>query len=156
MSVLSAENLKQAKELLVTEGIITATKLKELADAAEKTNTPLFSFLVHNGHLSDEDLTRITATVQKVSYVDLSEANLNPKVLSLLDREIAERYMAGPRGEVQGRLAVAMLDAGNVQAVDFLANIIGRQLKVYMASESGIKKAHELYGQSINHDIGED
>lgn len=153
MSVLSAENLKQVKELLITEGIITATKLKELSDAAEKTNTPLFSFLVHNGHVDDEDLTRVTAMVQKVPYVNLAEANINANVLSLLDREIAERYMAVPLGEVKGRLAIAMLDAGNVQAVDFLANIIGRQLKVYMASESGIRKAHELYGQSLDHDL---
>jgi type IV pilus assembly protein PilB len=71
-----------------------------------------------------------------------------------LDREIAERYMAVPLGEVKSRLAVAMLDAGNVQAVDFLANKIGRQLKVYMASETGIKKALELYGQSLDHSIG--
>ena len=48
--------------------------------------------------------------------------------------------MAVPLGEMQRRLVVAMLDADNVQAVDFLANKIGRPLKVYAASEEGIRQ----------------
>jgi type IV pilus assembly protein PilB len=43
--------------------------------------------------------------------------------------------MAVPLGEMQHRLVIAMLDADNVQAVDFLSNKIGRPLKVYAASE---------------------
>src|SRR5581483_6407659 len=50
-----------------------------------------------------------------------------------------------PLGEMQNRLVVAMLDADNVQAVDFLANKIGRPLKVYAASEAGIKQVLKQY-----------
>src|SRR3978361_1625973 len=47
--------------------------------------------------------------------------------------------MAVPLGEMQKKLVVAMLDADNVQAVDFLSKRINRPLKVYVASEAGIR-----------------
>jgi len=155
MSVLSVENIQQVKELLVSDGLVQPGEMIKLEDAAKKESKPLFGFLVDSGKVSDEDLTRVMATTQGVPYVNLADAKISPKILQLLDREIAERYMAVPLGEVKTRLAVAMLDAGNVQAVDFLAKKTGRQLAVYMASESGIRKAHEQYGRSLDQSIGE-
>ncbi|HEY9712104.1 MAG TPA: GspE/PulE family protein, partial [Chroococcales cyanobacterium] len=77
-------------------------------------------------------------------------AHIDPDILDLLPQEIAERYMAVPLGEMQQRLVVAMLDADNVQAVDFLSNKIGRPLKVYAASEEGIKQVLRQYQTRIS------
>jgi type IV pilus assembly protein PilB len=85
-----------------------------------------------------------------VPYVNLSEAHIDPDVLDLLSQDIAERYMAVPLGEMQQRLVVAMLDADNVQAVDFLSNKIGRPLKVYAASEEGIRQVLRQYQTRIS------
>ena len=43
-----------------------------------------------------------------------------------------------------------MLDADNVQAVDFLQNKIGRPIKVYAASEEGIKNVLKQYKIKID------
>src|SRR5882762_9687223 len=61
--------------------------------------------------------------------------------------------MAVPLGEMQNRLVVAMLDADNVQAVDFLANKIGRPLKVYTASEEGIRQVLRQYETNLQKDV---
>ena len=53
--------------------------------------------------------------------------------------------MAVPLGEMQNRLAVAMIDPNNVQEVDVLYNKIGKALKVYMASEEEIRHVREMY-----------
>jgi type IV pilus assembly protein PilB len=53
--------------------------------------------------------------------------------------------MAVPLGQMQHKLVVAMLDADNVQAVDFLSNRIAKPLKVYVASEAGIKQVLKQY-----------
>src|SRR3546814_14666473 len=90
------------------------------------------------------------AHVNKVPYVNLIDAQIDPKILDLLPQETAERYMAVPLGEMQHRLVVAMLDADNVQAVDFLSNKIGRPLKVYSASETGIREVLQQYGANIS------
>lgn len=150
MSVLSATTQKQVEEDLVEQGLITDDRLEELHAKAESLNSPILSLLVSEGAISEEDLTRTTAKIAKVPYVNLSDARIDPDVLQLLPQEISERYMAVPLGEMQHRLVVAMLDADNVQAADFLANKIGRPLKVYAASEVGIRRVLEQYSERLD------
>lgn len=153
MSVLSTAAQKQVEETLVKDGVLTKEKLAELKAAAEKESTPLLSFLVTGGYVSDEAMTKTIAHVTKVPYVNLGNAHIDPEVLDLLPQDIAERYMAVPLGEMQNRLVVAMLDADNVQAVDFLSNKIGRPLKVYAASESGIRQVLHQYAVNISQQV---
>ncbi len=153
MSVLSASAQRQVEEKLVADGLVTKDLLKTVKDKAEKDNVPFLSLLVQDGGVSDEALTKTVAFVAKVPYVNLTEAKVDPAVLKLLSRDIAERYMAVPLGEMQNRLVVAMLDADNVQAVDFLANKIGRPLKVYSASEGGIRNVLKQYGMQFDEQV---
>src|SRR5690606_6275956 len=116
---------------------------------------PLFQYLVKKNVITDEQLTKTIAQVTNLPYVNLSEATIDPKVLALLPKETAERFMAVPLGEMQNRLVVAMLDANNVQAVDFLSNKIGRPLKVYLASEQGIKNVLSQYQMGLDAGISQ-
>ena len=153
MSVISADTQTQVEAYLVKTGLLKAAEVKQLKDEAHKKNTPFFAFLVNGEHLTNEQLTKTVATVTKVPYVNLSRAIIDPEVLKLLPQEIAERYMAVPLGQIQHRLVVAMLDADNVQAVDFLSNKIGHPLKVYAASEEGIRRVLGQYKSSLNQDL---
>lgn len=153
MSVLSTAAQKQVEDGLVKSGAITQELLDEIKSKAEKEHLPLLSTLVSEGHLPDETLTKVIANVAKVPYVNLSNARIDPSVLDLLSEDVAERYMAVPLGEMQNRLVVAMLDADNVQAVDFLSNKIGRPLKVYAASESGIRQVLRQYQANISRQV---
>ncbi len=153
MSVLSTAAQQQVEATLVKDGVFTKEKLAELKAAAEKESTPLLSFLVTGNHVSDEVMTKTIAHVTKVPYVNLGNAHIDPDILDLLPQDIAERYMAVPLGEMQNRLVVAMLDADNVQAVDFLSNKIGRPLKVYAASESGIRQVLHQYQVNISQQV---
>ncbi len=58
--------------------------------------------------------------------------------------------MAVPLGEIDGKVIIAMLDADNVQAVDFLQNKIAKPIKVYAASEEGIKNVLKQYKIKID------
>lgn len=147
MSVLSTSAEQQVEEQLVSDGLITQEALDQLREAAKSSDTPILTKLVQDKLVSNEALTKTIAYVTKVPYVNLSSAKINPEVLALLPQELAERYMAIPLGEMQHRLVVAMLDADNIQAVDFLSNKIGRQLKVYAASEEGIRNVLKQYNE---------
>jgi type IV pilus assembly protein PilB len=150
MSVLSDTTQAQVEQELVASGLLTSTKLKEAKEKALVEKTPLFAELVQSGTVSNENLTKIIAKTTKVPYVNLLDARVSAKILSLLPKETAQRYMAVPLGEMQNRLVVAMLDADNIQAVDFLSNKIGRPLKVYAASEEGIHKVLKQYDANID------
>lgn len=153
MSVLSADTQTQVEDRLVKEGLVKSNEIHQLKEAARQKGQPLLSYLVSEGHISDEQLTRTIASITNVPYVNLSKAIIDPEVLALLPQELAERYMAVPLGTMQHRLVVAMLDADNVQAVDFLSNKIGKPLKVYTASEEGIRRVLGQYKSKLNEDV---
>lgn len=150
MGVLSAVTEEQVEKVLVNSGMLSAERLAEARQAAGVKSEPLISYMMKNGFITEEQLTKAHATITKVPYVNLVSAKIEPTVLALLPQDIAERYMAVPLGEIQHRLAVAMLDADNVQAVDFLSKRISRPLKVYVASETGIRQVLNQYNARLD------
>lgn len=155
MSVLSTSSQQLLEEELVKKEIITAEKVAELKEKAEKTKKPFISLLLSEGGVSDEMLTKASAAVNKMPYVNLSGVVIKKEILRLLSYDVAQRYMAVPLGEINHRLVVAMLDADNIQAVDFLSQKTGRGLKVYAASETGIRAILKQYQQDVELDVSE-
>lgn len=153
MSVLLATSQKQVEEELVKDKLITSDDLALYKSQAAKTGQPLFSLLIKDGRVSDEDFTRVTAHVNQIPYVNLTKANIGPEILELLPQETAEYYMAVPLGSMDDKLVVAMLDAENVQAVDFLSKKIDQPLKAYAASESGIRRILKQYDKNIGRGV---
>lgn len=153
MNVLSAASQKEVEQTLVKDGYLSQDALERAKKKAEKDAKPFFANLVEDGEVANEVLTKVMAKVNHVPYVNLTDARIDRQVLRLLPKDIAQRYMAVPLGQIQQRLVVAMLDADNVQAVDFLSNRIGRQLKVYTASEEGIRKVLQQYDEDVEADV---
>ena len=76
MSVLSTDSEQQIKDTLVSSEFITKEKLEEAEKAAEKAHEPLFAHLVKNNLITDEQLTKVHATMTKVPYVNLTAADI--------------------------------------------------------------------------------
>src|SRR5664279_152146 len=153
MSLLTEDNQKKFELLLVQEKVLNASELKTAKEKAVKDKKNLVVYLLDNNLVDNETLTHLSAMVSGVQYVNLLEATIDQTVLKLLSKDIAEHFMAVPLGEVQNRLAVAMLDANNVQAVDYLSSKIARPLKVYMASEEGIRHVLEQYHTDLQQGV---
>lgn len=161
MAVITEELQSKLEQLLVSEKALTSEQLEKYRKAAKTTGTPLLTELLESKTVDSETMTKAIAKVSSVPYVNLTEALISQEILALLPQEIAERYMAVPLGELgegsstSRRLAIAMLDANNVQAVDFLANKIQRPLKVYMASEQGIQHVLDQYKTDLEGGVGD-
>jgi len=153
MSVLSATLQNQISESLVRDGLLSKSDLAKILTDSQAQHVPFMSLLVSNGRISSEDLTKYTARANKLPYVNLSEVIIDPAILESLPKDIAEHYMAVPLGEIDQHLVVAMLDADNIQAVDFLSKRIGRSLKVYAASEEGIRQVLKQYNVKLDPNV---
>jgi type IV pilus assembly protein PilB len=153
LSILTEESQKKLEALLVSEGLVQAVDLAKHKATATQKGKSLFTLIAEDKLVDDEALTRLMAIVSGVPYVNLADAQVDQKTLDLLPRDIAEHFMSVPLGEVQGRLAVAMLDANNVQAVDYLSTRISRPIKVYAASENGIRRVLEQYHTNLEEGV---
>ncbi|MDN5275304.1 MAG: putative type secretion system protein [Candidatus Saccharibacteria bacterium] len=150
MALLTSDIQEKLITLLTEEGLVSGDVLRGAEDDAAKLNKPLMAVLTEQGVVDDELLTHAIAQVSGVPYVNLSNSLIDQDVLALLPEDIAERFMAVPLAEVQNRLAVAMIDANNVQAVDYLANRIQRPIKVLMASEAGVRHVLDQYRTDLS------
>lgn len=150
MALLTDDIQEKLIKLLVDEGLVASSVLDAAKVESAKVSKPLFSLLAEQDIIDDELLTHAIAQVSGVPYVNLANTLIDQNILSLLPEDIAERFMAVPLAEVQNRLAVAMIDANNVQAVDYLANRIQRPLKVFMASESGVRHVLDQYRTDLS------
>ncbi|MDD3035317.1 MAG: ATPase, T2SS/T4P/T4SS family [Candidatus Saccharimonadaceae bacterium] len=150
MALLTSDIQAKLISLLVDEGLVSKAKLDEAQADSTKSGKPLLSYLTDQNIVDDELITHAIAHVSGVPYINLNNSVIDQNILSLLPEEIAERYMAVPLAELQNRLAVAMIDANNVQAVDFLSSKVGHPLKVFMASEAGIRHIISQYKTDLS------
>ncbi len=150
MALMTDDIQQKLITLLQEEGLVTTDAVKKATEQSVKQNKPLLATLAADGAIDNELLTHGIAQVSGVPYVNLTNTIVDQSILSLLPSDIAERFMAVPLAEVQNRLAVAMIDANNVQAVDYLANRIQRPLKVFMASEAGVRHVLDQYKTDLS------
>ena len=150
MALLTDDIQDKLIELLVNEGLIEKSVIDDALKRASESGKPLFSLLSEEGLLDNELLVHGVAQVSGVPYVNLSNSVISQDILSLLPSDVAERFMVVPLAEVQNRLAVAMIDANNVQAVDYLSNRIQRPIKVFMASEESVRHVLDQYKTDLS------
>jgi type IV pilus assembly protein PilB len=150
MALLTNDIQEKLNALLVEEGLVVEADLHQAEQDAQASNEPLLAILTERGIVDEELVTHAIAYVSGVPYVNLLKSTVSQDTLNLLPQDIAERFMAVPIAEFNNRLAVAMIDANNVQAVDYLANMVERPLKVLMASEAGVRHVLDQYKTDLS------
>lgn len=151
--MLTASNQQKIEKLLLERKIVNQAQLEGLKVRALEAGEPLIAILQQAGLAGEEDITKLLADANGQQYANLSNVIVQPDVLAKLPREVAETYHAVVFGRVEGRLAVAMVDPSNIQAVDFLAHKTGESLSTYMASQTGIEKVLMQYTADMSDDI---
>ena len=154
MALLTADIQEKLVNLLISEGLVSEDVLNEVKISAAQASKSIIETLIEQNIVDDELITHAVAQVSGVPYVNLTSSVIDQEILNLLPEDIAERFMAVPLAEIQNRLAVAMIDANNVQSVDYLASRIERPLKVFMASEAGVRHVLDQYKTDLS-SVGE-
>ena len=150
MTLLTNDIQDRLAKILVEEGLIQDSKIELAIKEAGLNNQSLMSYMIEHKFLDNEILIHATAHVSGIPYANLENTTIPQETLDLISVDIAERNMAVPIAEVQGRIAVAMLDATNIQAVDYLSSLIQRPLKVFMASQKSIRHILDQYKTDLS------
>ena len=150
MALLTDDIQNKLANLLVEEGLVQASKIEFSVKASAEQGKSLIAYLIDNKILDNEVLVHATSHVSGIPYVNLENTTIPQDVLDLIPLDVAERNMAVPIAEVQGRLAIAMLDAMNIQSVDYLSTLIQRPIKVFMASQESIRHILDQYKTDLS------
>ncbi len=150
MALITNDIQVRLAKLLSEEGLVRAEVISQSVESAKAANQSLIAYFLENKIVDNEILIHAISHVSGIPYVNLASSNIDQSILDLVPLDIAERNMAVPIAEVQNRLAVAMLDATNVQAVDYLSSLIQRPLKVFMASQESIRHVLDQYKTDLS------
>lgn len=145
MALLTKDAENRIINLLLSEGLADYNLVSSIRSQIEPSGKSILSELIAKKIISNDMVSRATATLIGVPYVELKNISVDQDILSRIPGEAAARILAVAIGEKDGMLNVAMVDVTNVQATDYLSNLISQPIRVWMSSERGIRELLDKY-----------
>ncbi|MBQ2695245.1 type II/IV secretion system protein [Candidatus Saccharibacteria bacterium] len=143
MALLTREAEDKVIQMLLAEGLADAGLVKDVQDKAGMAGQSVLQELLKQNLITDDMVAHATAIILGVPYIELKGITIDQDILQMIPRDAAMRILATPIGEKDGILNVAMVDVTNVQATDYLSNLINRPIRVWMSSEAGVREMIE-------------
>jgi type IV pilus assembly protein PilB len=136
---------KRIGELLLQEELLSIDQLEKALEEQSRTGTRLGYCVVAMGMVSESDLTRILSRQFQVPAVELSEIDVDPKILKLVPGEFASKNLVMPLRRVGRTLTVAMADPTDLNVVDDLKFITRFDIEPVVAGEYSLRQAIERH-----------
>ena len=146
--LLSTETQSKFEQLLIESKLVSKERLEQLKLDALKAGKSVVAQIVQQKLINNENLVKLIAKANNVPYAQLQNHQVEPKVLELIPKTLAATYRVVPIGEMQGRVAVGMIDPLNLQAIDFISRKIGSSIIPYMVSEDSVNAVLQQYNVS--------
>jgi len=127
-------------EMLVQEGVITSEMLDSALEDQKKNGARIGTTLIKLGYLKEEELLSALSKHFGVNSIDLRNQQLDDAVLNLIPSEIAGKYLVVPISRFGRRLTVAMINPGDVAAIEDIKFATGFEINPVVGSEELILK----------------
>src|SRR5271155_5882230 len=132
-------------ELLVRQNLISLQALRKAQDAQTRDGGRLGYHLIKTGAIEESKLTDFLSKQYGVPAINLKDFDIEPDVIKLVPKEVAEKHLVIPVNRAGPSLILAMSDPSNIFAVDDLKFLTGYNIGTVVASEVAIKDAIEHY-----------
>lgn len=136
---------KKLGQLLVSSGLITAEKLEEALEEQKRTGIKLGQILIEKNIITEKQLLQFLSEQFSIRFVELSNQELDPKVVGLIPEATARRYNLIAISKTGNTLSVAMMDPLNIVVLDELKLMTGLNIEPVFALEEDILTAIDKY-----------
>ena len=132
---------KRLGNLLIEENLVSAENIDKALQLQATTGRRLGTILVEKGWVSEASLLKILGKQLAIPYIHLRPGLWDPAIMSILNREICQRYQIYPLFKVHKRLILATSDPQDLHTFDEIRKITGLTIKPVLA------KSDEIAGQ---------
>ena len=139
-----AEDKEKKGEIEKREEVTTSDDIEQALDQ-KIISTRLTQQLSKLGYIEESELTHLLAQQYGVPAVNLLEFELDPEVVKIIPREMAERYKVIAIQKTENSLIIAMADPSNIIAIDDLRFRAGTNIEPVVATEEAIMSAIDKY-----------
>lgn len=146
---------QKAGELLVEMGVITPLQLDEALQRQRLTGDMLGRTLVSMGYASEQNIIEALSVQQGMERIDITKINITPDALKLVSSDVARFYSIIPVRIEDDVLLVAMADPLNIQTLDDLRQITGKDVRGAVSNPEDVnaawQKNYTLEADSVEH-----
>jgi type IV pilus assembly protein PilB len=131
--------MRSLTEVIVELGLCSQEQVLEAIEAAGASGKTPQRVLLERGAISPEGVAVALAERHGLEYVDLSVFSVDMAAATMVSAQVAKRHDALPIATSGERtLVVAMSDPSNVRAVDDIAILTGRQIRVVVTTSEDL------------------
>jgi len=123
---------KKIGDILKERNLVTDIQLRVAFEHQKITGELFGDVLVKLGFITSKERSMIVAEQAGLEFLDLEGYHIPEDALKLIPKAVAERLQFLPLGFEDGKLAIGVTKAGNIQAVDMVSRITKRQPKLYL------------------------
>ncbi len=136
-------------EILVREKLLSADELKSAQEFQRKHDISLGSSIIALGLVTGEEMAQGLSRQLGYPYIHLDQFEISPQILSLIQADVAKKYMIMPVQRIRSFLTLAMVDPTDLDIIEDIRFRTGLSIQPVIASESGIVGAiSKQYGVS--------
>lgn len=142
-------------DILLESGFITEDNYREISKEHTETGQPVDVLLLKNKIVDEEMVAKAKGTLLNVPYADLVGKKIDPKVVQIITKAVAENTKAIAFDKQDDGVSVGMIDPRDmsaVQAIDFLSQANNFRPKYFVISNASynyVLKKYEELGKEV-------
>ena len=132
-------------DMLLQAGLISKEQLASALEYQKAIGGKLGVILVKLNFIKEDRLADFLSQQQKVPVVHLRDRRIDPALMKLVPREIAEKHEILPYSREGDTLTVVTPDPTDYPVIDELAFMTGLKIQTVLATRSEVVKALQVY-----------
>src|SRR3989338_2843651 len=130
---------EQLGEFIKDSGLVSKADFEKALARAEKEGVSLGEVLISEGKLTEDEVRRIQAHIIGIPFVDLTDQKIDFDILSIIPEPIARKHNIIAFKKTDTELEVAMLDVGDLEAINFIKKKVNLKILPRLTGASSIK-----------------
>ncbi|MBI4368205.1 MAG: Flp pilus assembly complex ATPase component TadA, partial [Candidatus Omnitrophica bacterium] len=136
---------KTLYEILKKTNAISEQNLKRTKELQKSSGKKPIRLVVDEGWMGEKDLMFLLSSELGIPVLDLSAYKIDPKVLKLIPKKIAERNEVIPISQIGNVVTIAMSDPLDITAMDDVKKVSQCMVRPVIVSHRDVQAAIESY-----------
>lgn len=134
------------ERVLLENELMSAEEITAKKKQAIENKSHFLKILLEEGKITEEQIQDLLSKRFKVPKLDLDRFEVKADVLPTLNPQVCRKYHVMPVAKAGGRkIVLAMVDPGDVLAIEDIRTVSQMQLEIVVATESAIERAIAKY-----------
>ena len=136
---------KQLGELLIERKIIKESELQKALQIQKEKGGLIGNILVLLGFATEEQIAQALTTQYGFPYLPLKNYEIDPEIVKLIPRNVADQYALIAIDKVGNSLTVAMANPLNLHAIEDIELITNCKVQTFVSTQTDIKETIKKY-----------